>query len=112
MDVWNLSMDLVVGVYELTVRFPKDEKYGLSQQMRRSAVSIPSNIAEGAARKSSLEFIQFLHIALGSLSELETQLIISEKLNYSALDLGKLQLDIDRIRRMLIGLIRYKKANG
>ena len=73
LDVWNDAMELVTNIYKLTKSFPKDELYGLTSQMRRSAVSVPSNIAEGAARKNKAEFIQFLHIALGSSSELETQ---------------------------------------
>jgi four helix bundle protein len=72
LDVWKRSMDLVVKVYQITKLFPDTEKYGLSSQMRRAAVSIPSNIAEGAARKGDKEFIQFLYISIGSLSELET----------------------------------------
>ena len=82
LDVWKKSMDLVEGVYRLTKSFPDSEKYGLTNQMRRCAVSIPSNIAEGAGRNSKKEFKQFLYISLGSISELETQLIISSKLNY------------------------------
>ncbi len=70
LDVWNDAMELVTNIYKLTKSFPKDELYGLTSQMRRSAVSVPSNIAEGAARKNKAEFIQFLHIALGSLSKI------------------------------------------
>jgi len=73
LDVWKRSMDLVQLIYEYTKLFPKEEMYGLTSQMRRAAVSIPSNIAEGAARKGDKEFIQFLMLSLGSLSELETQ---------------------------------------
>jgi four helix bundle protein len=73
LDVWKKSMALVVLIYDITSKFSSDERFGLTSQMRRAAVSIPSNIAEGAARKGDKEFIQFLMIALGSLSELETQ---------------------------------------
>jgi four helix bundle protein len=73
LDLWKKSMNLVVLIYDITSKFPSDERFGLTSQMRRAAVSIPSNIAEGAARKGDKEFIQFLMIALGSLSELETQ---------------------------------------
>jgi four helix bundle protein len=73
LDVWKKSMNLVVLIYDITSKFPSDERFGLTSQMRRAAVSIPSNIAEGAARKGDKEFIQFLMIALGSLSEVETQ---------------------------------------
>lgn len=82
LDVWKEAIELVVKIYKLTVDFPSSEKYGLISQIRRSAVSIPSNIAEGAARGSTKEYIHFLNISLASLSELETQLIISEKLEY------------------------------
>ena len=80
--VWQKSMDLVTEVYKLAKMLPKEETYALSDQMRRAAVSIPSNIAEGQARNHIKEFINFLSIAKGSLAELETQLLISVKLNY------------------------------
>jgi four helix bundle protein len=108
MDVWKLSMDLVINVYEITSKFPIEERFGLTQQMRRAAVSIPSNISEGAARKSPNEFIQFLHVSLGSLAELDTQLIISERLGYLRIEENQSEL-CDRVRQMLLGLIRYKK---
>lgn len=105
LDVWKLSIDLVVKVYELTNQFPKEEKYGIINQMRRSSVSIPSNIAEGAARTSVKEFANFISISLGSLSELETQLIISEKLLLLDPDsLDKIMNDLIQIRKMLLGL--------
>ncbi|MBW1937083.1 MAG: four helix bundle protein [Deltaproteobacteria bacterium] len=84
LKVWKRSVDYVVKIYKLTEGFPKDEQYGLSSQMRRAALSIASNIAEGAGRNSKNEFRQFLSIAQGSVSELETQLIIAEKLSYCA----------------------------
>lgn len=77
--VWQLSLDLVDVVYDLTVKLPDDEKYGLSTQLKRAAVSIPANIAEGAGRKSNKEFMQFLNIARGSLSEVETHMIICQR---------------------------------
>ena len=80
LDVWKLGIELVQEVYEVTKVFPKEEMYGLTSQIRRAAVSIPSNIAEGYARESIKELIRFLYISLGSLSELETQLLISIKL--------------------------------
>ena len=108
LDVWKAAMELAKLVYLITSKFPKEELYGLTQQIRRSAVSIPSNIAEGAARNSRKEFIQFLHISLGSLAELETQLLLSEKLGF--LKIKEIENDVERIRKMLIGLIKYLKG--
>lgn len=82
LEVWKKSMDLVIELYKVTEAFPKEEKYALIDQIRRSAISIPSNIAEGAGRHTKKEFINFLHIAQGSLSELDTQLELSLRLNY------------------------------
>ena len=108
LDVWKKSMDLVERVYRRTERFPDSEKYGLTNQIRRCAVSVSSNIAEGAARNTDKEFVQFCYIALGSLSELETQLLIAERLEYCQnIDI----LDnVVEIRRMLLGLIKYLKS--
>ena len=107
LDVWKLAIDFVVDIYQITKKFPKDERYGLISQMRRSAVSIPSNIAEGAARRTDKENIQFLHISLGSISELETQLIIADRLEY-----GTYQIEIEKllsIKSKLINYIKYLK---
>ena len=82
LEIWKRSIQLVTDIYKLTKKFPSDEKYGLTNQLRRAAVSVPSNIAEGAARKSKKEFINFLYVSIGSLSEIETQLIIAKNLNY------------------------------
>src|ERR1700733_13543150 len=82
LEVWRIAIDLVDNVYELTLLFPKEERYGLASQMQRCAVSIPSNIAEGSARHSTREFMQFISIARGSLAELETQLIIAQRRGY------------------------------
>jgi four helix bundle protein len=79
---WQKAMDLVEAVYRATVAFPKEEIYGLRSQIRRSAVSIPSNIAEGQARASTRDFLNFLSIARGSLCEMETQLLLAERLGY------------------------------
>ena len=108
LDVWNSAMELVTDIYRLTKPFPKEELYGLTSQIRRSAVSVPSNIAEGSARKNKTEFIQFLYIALGSLSELETQLIISKNLNYSD-TISSLLSKVTDIRKMTFGLIKSLK---
>jgi len=86
LTVWQKAVDLTVEVYRLAKRLPKEELYYLSSQMRRAAVSIPSNIAEGQSRKSSKEFTNFLSIAQGSKSELETQLLICNRLNYLTKD--------------------------
>lgn len=78
--VWQKGMSIVEEIYRLTAEFPRNEEYGLKSQMRRAAISIPSNIAEGQGRGHGKEFVQFLHIALGSLSELETQIEIASRL--------------------------------
>jgi four helix bundle protein len=80
--VWQKSMDLVQMVYQATKEFPREELYGLTNQLRRAAISVPSNIAEGHARKSTAEFRNFLSIARGSLAEVETQLLIAQRLSY------------------------------
>jgi S23 ribosomal protein. len=106
LDVWKKSMEMVAYIYRLTRQFPSDEQFGLTSQIRRSAVSIPSNIAEGAARNSDKEFKQFLYIALGSASEVETQILLAEKLGFLE-SAGTFQNDISDIRKMLTGLISY-----
>jgi len=98
-------MDFAIAVYQITEKFPAHEKYGLSLQIRRAAVSVPSNIAEGAGRSHSKEFVQFLFISLGSLAEIETQLQIAERLGYTHLP-ESLKDMTGRIRKMLIGLIK------
>ena len=113
LNVWKLSIGFVSKIYRLTRELPAEEQYGLSSQMRRSAISIPSNIAEGAARNSSKEYMQFLYISLGSVAEIETQLDIAERLGYIA-DTSALAKDLIEIRKMLLGLIAYvakKKKN-
>jgi len=101
--VWQEAMDLVEKIYQVTRGFPRDERFGLVSQMRRSAVSIPSNIAEGASRKNKNEFIQFLSIARGSLAELRTQVEISHRLDFTHDDLSP---KLDRVGRLLNALIR------
>ena len=106
MIVWQKSMDLVVLVYQLVKSLPKEETFALASQMRRSVVSIPSNIAEGKSRKSLKEFTNFLSIARGSVSELETQLYICEKVNYLPYEKIVPALELsDEIGRMLSSLI-------
>lgn len=82
LKVWQLSVDFVTSIYQLTTQFPSDEKFGLSSQIKRSAVSIPSNIAEGSGRGSNKEFARFLSISLASSYEIETQLIVANRLNF------------------------------
>jgi len=82
LKVWQKSIELVKSIYEFTNSFPQSEQFGLTSQMRRAAVSIPSNIAEGCGRNSNNELIHFLYIVLGSAAELETQIIISNELNF------------------------------
>ncbi|OGX07150.1 MAG: hypothetical protein A2Z88_08745 [Omnitrophica WOR_2 bacterium GWA2_47_8] len=105
--VWQKGMDVVVLVYELTNLLPKSEIYGLTSQMRRASVSIPSNIAEGYTRKGRQEYLQFLRIAFGSGAELETQLKIAERLEFvSKQDTEKTLALLDEVMRMLNALIR------
>jgi four helix bundle protein len=107
LDVWKLGIELVKEVYILTRELPQNEQFGLVAQMRRCAVSIPSNIAEGAARNSKKEYLQFLYIALGSMSELETQLIISKELNF--IDDSKVLKKLETLRRKMLNFIKYMK---
>lgn len=107
LDVWRMSMDFVKEIYLVTEKFPSSELYGLTSQMRRAVVSIPSNLAEGAARKGSKEFKQFLNIAQGSISELDTQIELAlllgfiDKKNHS-----ELMDKLTQISKMLYGLSR------
>jgi len=106
LDVWKESVELATSIYNITGQFPKSEIYGLTAQMRRAAVSVPSNIAEGAARTSRREFVQFLRISGGSLSELDTQLVIASRLGYlSSEDCRALAVKMDSIAAKLAGLI-------
>jgi len=103
-------MELAEQIYAVTAKFPKEELYGLTSQTRRCAVSIPSNIAEGAARNSRKEFVQFLHIALGSAAELETQLILAKNMGF--LSETSPFNRIEKVRMMLSGLIRFLKRKS
>ena len=110
LDVWNKAMDLVEDIYILSKKFPHDEIYGLSSQIKRAVVSIPSNIAEGAERRGSKEFVQYLYISMGSLAEVETQILLAQRLKFIA-DIGHILEKIVNIRQMLHGLIRYLNRN-
>jgi four helix bundle protein len=110
LNVWKESVNFVTEIYEKTKSFPKDELFGLTSQIRRSAISIPSNISEGAARESNKEFLRFLFISQGSISELDTQLLISKNLNYlSSDDYTMLDEKLTSIRKMLAGLIKFRR---
>ncbi len=104
--IWQKGIALVQDTYLQTNLFPKEEIYGLVSQMRRAAVSVPSNIAEGYGRRSAPDFVRFLRVACGSLYELETQVEISMKLGYIECDnYNKTLTDIDELKRMVVGMI-------
>jgi four helix bundle protein len=109
LELWKAAMDLAKAVYLVTSRFPKEEVYGMTAQMRRAAVSVPCNIAEGAARNSRKEFIQFLYVALGSLAELETQWILATDLGLARDE--SLESKIEQVRKLLLGLLRHFKQH-
>lgn len=110
LEVWQKSMKLVKDIYTMTEQYPKSEVYGLTSQMRRSAISVPSNIAEGAARRSKAEFLQFLSVAQGSLSELDTQLELSKMLGFiEENEYSTLFLELNNIFKLLSGLMRSVK---
>jgi four helix bundle protein len=107
LKVWQRSISLVTEIYRVTRDFPKEEIYCMVSQLHRAAISIPSNIAEGSARKHTREYIQFLYVSLGSAAEIETQIIISINLGYIISDkAGGIQAELEEIIRMLIGLIK------
>ncbi len=113
LKVWKKSHKVVMEVYKLTKAFPKEELFGLSSQMRRSAVSIPSNIAEGCCRSSDAEFSRFLFIASGSASELDYQLLLSKDLEYiDELNYKKTSDSLNDVKRMLAALITRLKAES
>jgi len=107
LDIWNSGLGLVKDIYKLTEEFPKHEVYGLVSQMRRSAVSIPSNVAEGFRRYHNKEYKQFLYTSLGSCAELETQVTIAKELKYIQEDKeAKLLERLDHICRMISNLLK------
>ena len=106
LHIWQKGIEIVDKIYSATNGFPKIELYGLTTQMRRSAVSIPSNIAEGFVRKHTKEYKQFLYVSLGSCAELDTQVIIADKRNYVAKEkLEELSEDINHESRMIASFI-------
>src|SRR5208282_1403515 len=104
LDVWHLGVELAETVYRVTARFPKSEIFALSSQMRRAAVSIPSNIAEGRSRDSRREFLYFLSVSRGSLAELETQLELAIRLDYTDSDLHSARAQTDTLGKKLNSL--------
>jgi len=110
LNVWKSAMELAVELYHMTDSFPSKEAYGLTRQIRRAVVSIPSNIAEGAARQTKKEFINYLHMAQGSLSELDTQLELASRLGYLKDDLLTMMDErMRRIDKMISGLIHHQR---
>lgn len=107
LDVWKLSIKVTAIIYEITLAFPKHELYGLTSQLRRASISIPSNIAEGAARKSAKERCRFYEIARSSLVEIDTQLEIAKQLNYvTNKDLNEAEEKLEHVFAMLSNLIK------
>ena len=107
LDVWQLAMDIVVEIYRVTKMFPSDERFGLTSQLRRAAVSIPSNIAEGHSRLGAGEYRRFVSIARGSVGEVETQLAVAARLDLSTAELtASLDLQLGRLSKMLFSLYR------
>ncbi len=112
LQVWQIGMDLAKEIYQLSKLFPKEELYGLTSQIRRASVSIPSNIAEGSQRKSNKEFANFILIAKGSLAELETQIILAKELNYLDEEtLENILEQLDKLNRMLFSFRRKLTSN-
>ncbi len=113
LDVYNLSITAVIELYNMTKNFPKEELFGITSQIRRAAVSIPTNIAEGSARNHSKEFRQFLYISLGSASELDTLILIAHKLGYITQEgYNNIILKLTSVSKMLQGLIKSVKSNS
>lgn len=108
LNVWLEARKLTTSIYSITKNFPREEQYGLSNQMRRCAVSIPSNIAEGCGRNHKKDSLQFFYISRGSIYELETQLYLSNDLNFiSSTELDNLLINLEAVRKLLNGFIRY-----
>ena len=108
---WQVAVELVSDIYKLSASFPHTEQYGLTSQLRRAAISVPSNIAEGAARTSKKEFLHFLSVARGSLSEIDAQLTIATRLGLISDD-TQIQESLDRVFGLIGGLIRSLERRG
>jgi four helix bundle protein len=112
LKVWERSHQLALEVYKATKEFPKEELYGLTSQIRRSSMSIPTNIAEGCGRFTDADFARFLQMAMGSASETEYQLILARDLEFIPKDsYEKLQNDVEEVKRMLASLLKTLRAN-
>ena len=114
LEVWNCAVDLAAEVYKITNAFPRTEAFGLCAQMRRAAISVASNLAEGAARRTTRDFIQFVHVARGSLVELQTQIAICDRVGLHVAS-EALNLRITQVAQLMNGLLRAlrkKAANG
>src|SRR5205085_5341236 len=110
LDAWKKAVEFVVVLYRVTESFPKDERFGLTSQIRRAAVSVPANIAEGAARHSDKEYLHFVSIAQGSCSELETEILIAQKIGFINEEIYlNLRQELESIGRLIIGLANYLK---
>lgn len=113
LEIWQLSKELSLQIYKVTELFPESEKFGLSNQIRRSAISIPSNIAEGSGRNSKIDFSRFISIAIGSAYELDTQLEIAFDLKFiSESDYKELNFKLTSIKKMLYKFSEYLKSNN
>ncbi len=109
--IWKRGIQLSINCYQLTATFPKSELYGLTSQIRRASVSVPSNIAEGYGRRTKNEYIQFLHIALGSLRELDTQLIIAKEVKLVAPELfDSILEEVDSMQGILVSTLQKLKS--
>ena len=108
LEAWKEATKFVTEIYRITQDFPQHELYGLTNQIRRSAVSIPANISEGCARQSDKETIQFLYISIGSIAELETELLIAQNLGYVS-NIDEIMEKLIKIRSLILGLIKYLK---
>ncbi len=109
LDVWIQARGLVRFIYVLTKSFPNEEQFALTSQIRRCAISVSSNIAEGCGRQTAKETTHFLHIARGSLFELETQLILASDLEYISSDINSILSEVERVKKLLNGFINYHK---
>ncbi len=113
LEVWNRAVDFVTSIYRASENFPREEKFGLTSQARRAAVSVPANIAEGAGRRSPREFIHFLSNSQGSATELATELVIARRLGFlSEEDYHDLSSELDNIGRMIFGLSQHLRQKA